>query len=97
MIAPPRLTQEIIEAAERENPQADPDAFYAKEFTFDLGSVTPHVAGPNEVKIITPLPEIEAEARADPEGLPALLRERAPGGHCRGGAAFCAAERWPPG
>ena len=57
----PRLTTEIIENAERENPLPDPDAFYAKEFTFDLGSVTPHVAGPNEVKIITPLPEIEAK------------------------------------
>jgi homoaconitate hydratase len=57
----PRLTPEIIENAERENPLPDPDAFYAKEFTFDLGSVTPHVAGPNEVKIITPLPEIEAK------------------------------------
>lgn len=57
----PRLTTEIIENAERENPLPDPDAFYAKDFTFDLGSVTPHVAGPNEVKIITPLPEIEAK------------------------------------
>jgi homoaconitate hydratase len=57
----PRLTTEIIEKAERENPVADPEAYYAKEFTLDLGSVTPHVAGPNEVKIITPLPEIEAK------------------------------------
>jgi homoaconitate hydratase len=57
----PRLTAEIIEKAGRENPVADPDAFYAKECTFDLGSVTPHVAGPNEVKIITPLAEMEAK------------------------------------
>ncbi len=57
----PRLTQEIIERAARENPLADPDAYYAREFTFDLGSVTQHVAGPNEVKTITPLPEIEAK------------------------------------
>jgi homoaconitate hydratase len=57
----PRLTTEIIEKAERENPMSDPDAFYAKEFTFDLGSVTPHIAGPTEVKIITPVPEVEAK------------------------------------
>jgi homoaconitate hydratase len=57
----PRLNKEIIERFEAKVPVPDPDAYYAKEFTFDLGSVTPHVAGPNEVKIITPLPEIEAK------------------------------------
>lgn len=55
----PRLTPEVIDAYERENPRPDPDAHYAKEFVFDLATVTPHVAGPNEVKTITPLPEIE--------------------------------------
>ncbi len=55
----PRLTPEIIERAARDNPIADPDAFYAKEITLDLGSVVPHVAGPNEVKTIAPLEEIE--------------------------------------
>jgi len=58
--AAPRLTAEAIARAREANPVADPDAFYAKEFVFDLASVTPHVAGPNEVKTITPLPEIEA-------------------------------------
>ncbi|MBU1950764.1 MAG: homoaconitase, partial [Candidatus Eisenbacteria bacterium] len=60
-IVNPRLTPEIIRRFEAENPQPDPDAFYAKEFTFDLGSVTPHVAGPNEVKKITPLSEISGQ------------------------------------
>ncbi len=41
--------------------EPDPDAFYAKELTLDLAQVTPHVAGPNEVKTITPLPEIEKQ------------------------------------
>jgi homoaconitate hydratase len=59
--AAPRLTPEIIERFERDNPRPDPDAFYLKEFTLDLASVVPHVAGPNEVKTITPLPEIEAK------------------------------------
>jgi len=59
--AHPLLSDAIIERFEREIPQPDPDAFYAKEFTFDLSAVTPHVAGPNEVKTITPLPQIERQ------------------------------------
>jgi homoaconitate hydratase len=58
--AHPRLSPEIIDRFERENPKPDADAFYLKEFTLDLATVVPHVAGPNEVKTITPLPEIEA-------------------------------------
>jgi homoaconitate hydratase len=42
-------------------PAADPDAFYSRELELDLSGVTPHVAGPNEVKKITSLPEIEAQ------------------------------------
>ena len=55
----PRLTEESLLRMERDFPVADPDAYYAKEATLDLSTVVPHVAGPNEVKIITPLPEIE--------------------------------------
>jgi homoaconitate hydratase len=57
----PRLTREMVDQYEQKNPEPDRDAFYAKEFTFDLSCVTPHVAGPNEVKTITSLPEIEAK------------------------------------
>ncbi len=56
---PPRLTPELIEQIQSELPEANPDAFYAKELDFDLSAVTPFVAGPNEVKTIVPLPEIE--------------------------------------
>lgn len=59
--ASPRLTAEIVAQAERENPAPDPGCYYAKEFVVDLASIVPHVAGPNEVKLITPLPEIEAK------------------------------------
>jgi homoaconitate hydratase len=58
--ANPRLTHEIIEKAVAEAPAADGDARYAKELELNLSAVTPHVAGPNEVKTITPLPEMEA-------------------------------------
>jgi len=56
----PRLTPELIERLETDVPAADPDAYYAKELDFDLSSVTPFIAGPNEVKAITPLRELEA-------------------------------------
>ncbi len=39
----------------------DRDAHYAKELTLDLSRVTPHVAGPNEVKIIKPVEELERQ------------------------------------
>ena len=55
----PRLTPDIIEEVHRSVPTADADAFYAKELDLDLSAVSPFVAGPNEVKTITPLPEIE--------------------------------------
>src|SRR5262249_46263625 len=57
----PRLTPVSLASMEKGFPAADADAFYAKEATLDLSSVVPHVAGPNEVKVITPLPEIEAK------------------------------------
>lgn len=57
----PRLTPKVVDEYAAASPEADEGAFYAKEITFDIGAVIPHVAGPNEVKKITPLPEIEKE------------------------------------
>jgi len=57
--ARPRLTPELISAVERDLPRPDDDASYAKELRLDLSAVTPFVAGPNEVKTITALPELE--------------------------------------
>ncbi len=57
--ANPRLTPELIARAEAEAPEPDPGCYYAKDFMLELGTVTPHVAGPNEVKTITSLAEIE--------------------------------------
>ncbi|MGE5209541.1 MAG: homoaconitase, partial [Alphaproteobacteria bacterium] len=39
--------------------RADDDAEYAIELELDLATVVPHVSGPNEVKTIVSLPEIE--------------------------------------
>src|SRR5262249_57232044 len=38
---------------------ADTDAEYAIELELDLASVVPHVSGPNEVKTMVSLPEME--------------------------------------
>jgi homoaconitate hydratase len=40
---------------------ADVDASYAIELELDLASVIPHVSGPNDVKTMTSLPEIESK------------------------------------
>ena len=39
----------------------DPGAGYATELTLDLSTVIPHVSGPNDVKTMTSLPEIESK------------------------------------
>ena len=57
--ATPRLTPELVAEALADAPAADSDARYAKHLELDLGAVSPFVAGPNEVKTITALPEIE--------------------------------------
>ena len=55
----PPLTQEIVERIGAEVPAADDDAFYAKDIEFDLSAVTPFASGPNSVKTITPVAELE--------------------------------------
>src|SRR6201981_2871938 len=43
----------------RSESAADPDAEYAIELELDLATVVPHVSGPNEVKTMVSLPEME--------------------------------------
>lgn len=54
----PRLNRERIDALDRNRPASDPDAVYAVELTLDLSTVVPHVAGPDGVKMMTPVTEI---------------------------------------
>jgi homoaconitate hydratase len=56
---PPPYTRRDVDRWYAERLSPDPDAFYAKELTLDLSTVTPHVSGPDNVKTITPLPEME--------------------------------------
>ncbi len=54
-----RYTRADVDQWHENRLEADSDAVYAIELTMDLSKVTPHVAGPNEVKTITPLQVME--------------------------------------
>ncbi len=49
----PRINSSRIQQLENENISADSDAFYVKELSLDLSTITPHVAGPDNVKTMT--------------------------------------------
>ncbi|KAI5809114.1 homoaconitase [Peziza echinospora] len=58
----PRINNKRIEAlfgGDITNISADPAAEYAKHLTLDLATLSPYVAGPNSVKLATPLAELE--------------------------------------
>jgi homoaconitate hydratase len=57
----PRLTRPRLEELEKNTPKADPDAYYAKTLTLDLTTVRPHVSGPNHVKVMTSVNELETK------------------------------------
>jgi homoaconitate hydratase len=59
----PRLYSERIDALKADLPRADPNAFYAKELTLDLATVSPHVSGPNHVKVMTTVEEMKRQGR----------------------------------
>ncbi len=51
----PRLNKTRLEKLKTDSLKADSDAFYAKELTLDLSTVTPHASGPDHVKVMTPI------------------------------------------
>ncbi len=55
----PRMNKARISALEVNIPAADSDAYYAKELTIDLATVSPHVSGPHNVKTMSPVVEME--------------------------------------
>ncbi|KAG9284178.1 hypothetical protein G9A89_022952 [Geosiphon pyriformis] len=57
----PRINRERIDLIEQEPISASPNAYYAKHLTLDLSSVSPHISGPNSVKISTPLSQLEKQ------------------------------------
>ena len=57
----PRYTRANVEEWYAHRATADSDAHYAIDLTLDLSTVIPHVSGPNHVKTMAALPEIEAK------------------------------------
>ncbi|MHC4786482.1 MAG: homoaconitase [Planctomycetota bacterium] len=59
--AAPRYTHEDVDEWFVHRLEADADARYAVELTLDLSTVIPHVSGPDHVKVMHALPEIEQQ------------------------------------
>ena len=55
----PRLTPQRVDQVGRDTPVADEDAFYSKELSLDLAAVSPFVSGPNEVKTMVSIAEMD--------------------------------------
>ncbi len=59
----PRYTREDVERwwADRDATAPDADAHYCKVLELDLSTVSPHVSGPNSVKVMRSVHEVEGE------------------------------------
>ncbi len=55
----PRYSRGDVDGWYKERPHPDDGAHYAVELTLDMASVIPHVSGPDDVKVMHALPEIE--------------------------------------
>ncbi|GES63375.1 homoaconitase LysF [Aspergillus terreus] len=60
-LAAKHFTHEALEELFANPLAADKGAKYAKEYFLDLSTLSPYVAGPNSVKVATPLKELEAQ------------------------------------
>ncbi|KAK5655327.1 hypothetical protein OQA88_5894 [Cercophora sp. LCS_1] len=56
-----RINHQRVDELDQSRLVADPGATYAKELYLNLSTLSPWVAGPNSVKIATPLNKLEAE------------------------------------
>lgn len=59
----PRLNKEKIDELEKDliNLKPDKDAFYSKVISISLPSITPHVSGPNSVKVMKSVSQLKKE------------------------------------
>ncbi|CAO3650596.1 unnamed protein product [Cunninghamella blakesleeana] len=57
----PRINESTIQTLIDQPIQPSPNATYAKTLTLDLSTLSPHVSGPNSVKVATPLNELEKQ------------------------------------
>ena len=59
--AHPRMNEKRLEELRNDRPVSDADAFYARELTLELDTVTPHVSGPDNVKTMTSVAEMRKQ------------------------------------
>lgn len=59
--AHPRVNKDRLQRLLADLPQASASASYAKTITLDLSSVTPHVSGPNHVKVMRSVAEMDKQ------------------------------------
>lgn len=59
----PRYTRDDVDRWFAERLAPDADAHYAVDLTLDLSTVIPHVSGPDHVKVMHALPEIEKQKK----------------------------------
>ncbi|WFD44973.1 homoaconitate hydratase [Malassezia psittaci] len=57
----PRLNWSRLAQLEKQRLSSDADASYTKHLRLDLSTLSPHVSGPNSVKVSTPLTELEQQ------------------------------------
>ncbi|MCK4903044.1 MAG: homoaconitase [Candidatus Marinimicrobia bacterium] len=57
----PRINKNRIKALQEENLTSDKDVYYSKIITIDLGTIRPHVAGPDNVKTTASITDIQKE------------------------------------
>ncbi len=59
----PRMNSARLQELIDNRPQADSEAFYTKELTLDLSTVSPHISGPDHVKKMTSLTDVSQEKK----------------------------------
>lgn len=59
--ARPKYTRQNVDAMFEQNLAADAEAAYAVDLTLDLSTVIPHVSGPDHVKVMRSLPDVERD------------------------------------
>jgi homoaconitate hydratase len=57
----PRLNENRLQALTAKPPEADAEAFYAKEITLNLNEVVPYISGPHNVKTMNAASDMEAK------------------------------------
>jgi homoaconitate hydratase len=58
----PRLNMQRLDDLSKNLLKPDSDAFYAKHLKLDLNTLSPHVSGPNSVKVSTPLSTLSKQS-----------------------------------